>query len=79
MVSLSCSIGHSIRFIVDLLFFNLKNAFHRLTDCDWDTLIDDPVGFNSDGQDLVGIVHRLNHKTATVHTHAGQKWRVSYS
>ena len=41
--------------------------------------VGDCVGFNSDGRDFVGIVRRLNHKTATVHTNAGQKWRVSYS
>ncbi len=41
--------------------------------------VGDCVGFNSDGRDFVGIVQRLNQKTATVHTNAGQKWRVSYS
>lgn len=42
--------------------------------------VGDRVGFNSEGRDFVGIVHRLNHKTATVYTtNTGQKWRVSYS
>ena len=41
--------------------------------------VGDCVGFNGDGRDFVGIVQRLNHKTATVHTNTGQKWRVSYS
>ena len=31
--------------------------------------VGDCVGFNSDGKDIVGIIQRLNQKTATVHTH----------
>ncbi len=41
--------------------------------------VSDCVGFNSDGRDIMGIVERLNHKTATIHTTTGQKWRVAYS
>ena len=41
--------------------------------------VGDCVGFNNDGKDIVGIIQRLNQKTATVHTQTGHKWRVSYS
>jgi len=45
-----------------------KNNF-RMGDC---------VGFNNDGVQCVGIITKLNHKTATLVTHDNKHWRVSY-
>lgn len=37
------------------------------------------VGFNKDGQEIVGNVERLNQKTVSLITKDNHKWRVSYS
>lgn len=40
--------------------------------------VGDCVGFNKDGENIVGIVKRINHKTATLATNTGHQWRVAY-
>lgn len=45
-----------------------KNHF-RISDC---------VGFNNDGQQCIGIITKLNHKTAGLVTRDNKHWRVSY-
>ena len=45
-----------------------KNNF-RVGDC---------VGFNNDGQQYVGTIIKLNHKTASLITRENKRWRVSY-
>ncbi|MBS0358309.1 MAG: hypothetical protein JSS53_03435 [Proteobacteria bacterium] len=37
------------------------------------------VGFNYEGEQKVGIIIRLNQKTATLTTQDNRRWRVSYS
>lgn len=37
------------------------------------------VGFSKDGEQVVGIVIRLNHKTVTLITPNQHRWRVAYS
>lgn len=37
------------------------------------------VGFDKDGEQIIGIVIRLNHKTVTMATQNNKIWRVSYS
>lgn len=39
----------------------------------------DCVGFNKDGENIVGVVKRINHKTVTIETSMGHQWRVAYS
>lgn len=41
--------------------------------------VGDCVGFNKNGQSIVGIVERLNTKTVTLVVNSGGRWRVSYS
>lgn len=41
--------------------------------------VGEAVGFNHDGEDVIGIIKRLNQKTVTLITNAGKRWRVSYS
>lgn len=41
--------------------------------------VGDCVGFNKDGEDIVGVIKRLNHKTVTLTTNIGQEWRVAYA
>lgn len=36
------------------------------------------VGFNKEGQSIVGVITRINHKTVTLETSMGQQWRVAY-
>jgi hypothetical protein len=40
--------------------------------------IGDYVGFNNDGQQCIGIITKLNHKTASLITSDNKRWRVSY-
>ena len=40
--------------------------------------VGDLVGLNHDGQQIVGRVERLNHKTVSVITSDQRRWRVSY-
>lgn len=40
--------------------------------------IGDCVGFNKDGEQIAGIVIRLNYKTVTLITKDHRRWRVSY-
>ena len=37
------------------------------------------VGFNKEGEEIVGVIKRLNQKTVTLETSAGKAWRVSYT
>jgi hypothetical protein len=37
------------------------------------------VGFDKDGEQIIGMVIRLNHKTVTIATQNNKIWRVSYS
>lgn len=37
------------------------------------------VGFNKDGEEIIGKVERLNQKTVSLVTKDNHKWRVSYS
>lgn len=39
----------------------------------------DTVGFNTDGQTVVGHIKKLNRKTVTLISQEGIQWRVSYS
>ena len=41
--------------------------------------VGDFVGFNRDGEEVVGRAERLNQKTVTIVTKNNHKWRVSYS
>jgi hypothetical protein len=41
--------------------------------------VGDWVGFNKDGEHIVGCVQRLNQKTVTLITNDHCKWRVAYS
>lgn len=41
--------------------------------------IGDCVGFNKDGEQIVGVVTRLNFKTVSLVTADHHRWRVSYS
>lgn len=41
--------------------------------------VGDCVGFNKDGENIVGIIRRINHKTVTLETKSGHQWRVAYS
>lgn len=41
--------------------------------------VGDCVGFNKDGDNIVGIIRRINHKTVTLKTNSGHQWRVAYS
>ncbi len=41
--------------------------------------VGDCVGFNKDGERIVGIIKRINHKTVTLKTNLGNQWRVAYS
>lgn len=40
--------------------------------------VGDCVGFNKDGDSIIGTVKRMNHKTVTLETKLGCQWRVSY-
>jgi len=40
--------------------------------------VGDCVGFNHDGAQIVGVVIRMNHKTASLLTMDDRRWRVSY-
>ncbi len=41
--------------------------------------VGDCVGFNKDGENIIGIIKRINHKTVTLMTNSGHQWRVAYS
>lgn len=41
--------------------------------------IGDYVGFHKEGERIVGVVTRLNYKTANLSAREGHRWRVSYS
>ena len=41
--------------------------------------VGDCVGFNKEGQTIVGIVRRINQKTVTLLTPSGHQWRVAYA
>ena len=41
--------------------------------------VGDCVGFNKDGESIVGIIKRINYKTVTLETNSGHQWRVAYS
>lgn len=41
--------------------------------------VGDCVGFNKDGESIVGIIKRINQKTVTLETNSGHQWRVAYS
>jgi len=41
--------------------------------------VGDCVGFNNDGESIVGIIKRINHKTVTLKTNMGNQWRVAYA
>ncbi|PCI35163.1 MAG: hypothetical protein COB50_05600 [Thiotrichales bacterium] len=41
--------------------------------------VGDRVGFNNNGENIVGIIKRLNHKTVTMIIKSGEQWRVGYS
>jgi len=36
------------------------------------------VGFNKDGQEIIGFIERLNQKSVTLKTKCGHGWRVAY-
>jgi hypothetical protein len=40
--------------------------------------VGDCVGFNNDGQQCNGTIIKLNHKTASMITRDGKRWRVGY-
>lgn len=40
--------------------------------------IGDCVGFNNDGAQCIGIITKLNHKTASLVTNDHKRWRVGY-
>ena len=40
--------------------------------------VGDRVGFNKDGEELVGCVERLNQKTISLMTSTGQHWCIAY-
>lgn len=40
--------------------------------------IGDCVGFNNDGQQCIGTITKLNHKTASLITRDNKRWRVGY-
>ncbi len=44
-----------------------------------DLRVGEVVGFNKDDTQIVGIIIRLNYKTATIITKDNRRWRVSYS
>ena len=35
--------------------------------------------FTKDGESIVGIIKRINHKTVALETSSGHQWRVAYS
>jgi len=41
--------------------------------------VGDCVGFNKNGENIAGIIKRINHKTVTLETSSGHQWRVAYS
>lgn len=41
--------------------------------------VGDFVGFNKDGQEIIGRVKRLNQKTVSITTGTNHRWRVAYS
>jgi hypothetical protein len=41
--------------------------------------VGDHVGFNNNGEPVVGVIKRLNKKTVTLVTHANEQWRAGYS
>ncbi|MCX7126212.1 MAG: hypothetical protein NTU49_10900 [Gammaproteobacteria bacterium] len=40
--------------------------------------VGDCVGFNNDGQQCIGTIIKLNHKTASLITRENKRWRVGY-
>ena len=40
--------------------------------------VGDCVGFNNDGQQCIGTIIKLNHKTASLITRDNKRWRVGY-
>ncbi len=40
--------------------------------------VGDCVGFNKEGENIIGIIKRINHKTITLQTNTGSQWRVAY-
>ncbi|WP_423063524.1 hypothetical protein [Candidiatus Paracoxiella cheracis] len=41
--------------------------------------VGDWVGFDRSGEEVIGCVERLNHKTVSLVTSSGHRWRVGYS
>src|SRR6056297_1503517 len=41
--------------------------------------VDEIVGFNHNGNDIIGMIERLNQKTVSLTTTTGAKWRVAYA
>ena len=54
------------------------NAYHREPLTKNHLKVGDCVGFNKDGEEIVGIIIRLNYKTVTLMTKDHHRWRVSY-
>ena len=40
--------------------------------------VGDCVGFNNDGQQCIGTIIKLNHKTASLITRENKRWRVGF-
>lgn len=41
--------------------------------------VGDWVGFNNNGENIIGVIKRINGKTVTLTTNEGRQWRVAYS
>ena len=41
--------------------------------------VGDCVGFNKDGESIVGTIKRINHKTVSLKTNTAHQWRVAYT
>jgi len=74
------------RFVIPYYMINLENVDpgiyeHKSTDVlTANTVkVGDCVGFNKDGESIIGVVKRINFKTVTLKTNAGTQWRVAYS
>ena len=58
---------------VRLLFLRRREDLHELSHFS----VGDRVAFSARGQLLVGMIIRINQRTATLRTESGREWRVS--
>lgn len=74
------------RFVIPYYMLNIDDADVDISESsNKETLtanmlkVGDCVGFNKDGESIVGNIKRINHKTVTIETATNHQWRVAYS